>query len=149
MRREAHWFDDMDRAFDTLTHRGWLTPFNALWPEWSPRLREFDLHAPRVDLIERDAEIVVRAEMPGIDKKDLDVDLAGDILTLRGERQTEEKTETGNVYRAEIARGRFLRSLRLPAEVDADKIDAVFENGVLEIHLPKRESTPKQRIEVK
>jgi HSP20 family protein len=107
------------------------------------------MQLPRVDLIDREAEILVRAEVPGIDKEHLEVDLTGELLTIRGERRKEEKTEEGNVYRAEIARGTFVRTLRLPAEVDADKVEATFENGLLEIHLPKLATTKRQRIELK
>jgi HSP20 family protein len=148
-RPETGFFDEMDRAFDTLMHRGWLRPFRDLWPEWQAFETDVDVQVPRVDLIDREAEILVRAEVPGIDKEHLEVDLTGELLTIRGERRKEEKTEEGNVYRAEIARGTFVRTLRLPAEVDADKVEATFENGLLEIHLPKLATTKRQRIELK
>ena len=148
-RPETGFFDEMDRAFDTLMQRGWLRPFRDLWSERQPFTTDVGVQVPRVDLIDREAEILVRAEVPGIDKEHLDVDLTGELLTIRGEHREEEKTEEGNFYRAEIARGTFVRTLRLPAEVDAEKIDATFKDGVLEIHLPKLATTKRQRIEVK
>jgi HSP20 family protein len=148
-RPETGFFDEMDRAFDALMHRGWLRPFRDLWPEGQAFWNEAEMQLPRVDLIDREAEILVRAEVPGIDKDHLDVDLTGDLLTIRGEHRKEEKTEEGNVYRAEIARGTFVRTLRLPAEVDPEKVEATFRDGLLEIHLPKLATTKRQRIEVK
>jgi HSP20 family protein len=148
-RPETRFFDEMDRAFDALTHHGWLRPFRGLWPEWAPFAEDQDVQVPRIDLIDRESEVLVRAEVPGIGKDDLKVELTGELLTIAGERKHEEKTEEGNIYRAEIARGRFLRTIRLPCEVDAEKVDAVFDNGVLEVHLPKLEPAAKQRIEVK
>jgi len=148
-RPEPRFFDEMDRAFDAMTHQGWLRPLRDLWPAWTPMAEGLDLQMPRIDLVDRDGEVLIRAEVPGVEKKDLEVDLTGDVLTIRGERKQEDKTEEGNVYHAEIARGSFLRTVRLPADVDAEHIDAVFANGVLEIHLPKLEPASKQRIEVK
>ena len=148
-RPETGFFDEMDRAFDALMHRGWLHPFRELWPEWQPFTTDVEVQMPRVDLVDREAEILVRAEVPGIDKEHLDVDLSGELLTIRGERRKEERTEEGDVYRAEIARGTFVRTLRLPAEVDAEKVEATFKDGLLEIHLPKLATTKRQRIEVK
>jgi HSP20 family protein len=142
-------FDDMDRAFDAMMHRGWLRPFRELWPDWSALEGKPELTAPRVDVIDRDTEILVRAELPGIDKKDIHIDLTGSLLTLRGERHEEQKTEEGNYYRAEIVRGSFRRTLQLPTEVKADAADATFERGVLEIHLPKQEATKREKIAVK
>jgi HSP20 family protein len=148
-RHEAGLFEDMDRAFDALMTRGWLRPFRELWPDWAPFQTDPEMRVPRVDLIDRDTEILVRAEMPGIEKKDLQVDLNGDLLTIHGEREREEKTEEGEYYHTEIARGSFSRTLRLPTDVIAEKVEATFDKGVLEIHLPKQEATARQKIEVK
>jgi HSP20 family protein len=143
-------FDEMDRAFDTLLNRGWMRPFREIWPEWAtPMQTDLELRIPRVDLVERETEFLIRAELPGIEKKDLHLDLTGDVLTIRGERKHEEKLEEGNVYRAEILRGSFSRTIRLPTTVKADEVNAEFDNGMLEVHLPKVETTPRQKIEVK
>jgi HSP20 family protein len=139
----------MDRMFDTLLHRGLIRPFRDIWPEWTFLGERLDLTRPHVDLIERDEEFLVRAELPGVEKKDLTIDLSDDLLTIRGERRKEAKTEEGEVYRAEIARGTFSRSLRLPESVDFEKADAELKDGVLEVHLPKTHRTERRRIEVK
>jgi HSP20 family protein len=153
-RHEAGLFDDLDRAFDTLMNHGlmgpgWLRPFRDLWPEWTAAQPETEVRLPRVDLIDRDTELLVKVELPGIDKEDLKVELNGDLLTIHGERRHEEKTEKENFYRAEIARGSFSRTLRLPVDVIADQVQANFDKGLLEVHLPKKEATAAQKIDVK
>lgn len=147
-RRELHLFDEMDRLFDALFHRGWLRPFRESWPEWAGLGETFEMTAPRVDLIDREEEFLVRAEVPGVEKKDLEVDLSGQMLTIRGERRREEKKGEGEYFRSEIARGSFSRTLRLPEEVDFEKARAEFADGMLEIHLPKTHKTERRRITV-
>ena len=148
-RREVDLFDEMDRAFDTLLHRGWLRPFREMWPEWGRVSEGFEFVAPRVDVIDRDEEILVRAEVPGVEKKDLHVDLTGQVLTIRGERRREEKEEKGEFFRSEIATGGFSRAIRVPEDVDLEKAKAEFKDGMLEIHLPKTHRTERRHIEVK
>lgn len=147
-RRDIDVFDSMDRVFDTL-YRGWMRPFRDLLPEWTPLTGRMEFAMPHLDLIERDKEILVRVEIPGVDKKDLKLDLTGDLLTIAGERRLEEETEEGEVHRAEIARGSFTRSIRLPVPVDSERVDADFKDGLLEIHLPKAQVTERRRIEIK
>jgi HSP20 family protein len=148
-RRELDVFDEMDREFDTLFHRDWMHPFRELWPDWRRFEKRLDFIAPRVDVIDRDEEILVRAEVPGVEKKDLHVDLAGQLLTIRGERRREEKEEEkGKPFRTEIERGDFTRTFRLPEEVDGEKVTADFKDGMLEVHLPKTHKTENRRIEV-
>ena len=148
-RRELDVFDEMDRMFDTMLHRGWLRPFRDLWPEWGRFEERMELITPRVDVIDRDEEILVRAEVPGVEKKDLHVDLTGQLLTIRGERRHEEKEGEGELFRAEISRGSFSRTIRVPEDVDFEKAKAEFKDGMLEIHLPKTHRTERRHIEVK
>lgn len=148
-RRELDVFDDMDRMFDTLLHRGWLRPFRDMWPEWNFLGERLELTQPHVDLIDRDEEILVRAEVPGVEKKDLKLDLSEDLLTIQGERRHEEKVEEAEVYRAEIARGTFSRTIRLPHTVDFEKAVAEFKDGILEVRLPKTHKTERRRITIK
>ena len=83
-----------------------------------------------------------------MDKKDLKVDLTGGLLTIRGERRREAKTEEGEFYRAEISRGTFRRTMQLPEDVDIEKAKASFKDGILEIHLPKTRKTERRHIKV-
>ena len=142
-------WEEMDRMFDTFLHRGWLRPFHELFPEW-PGFgeRENELRMPRVDMVDEEAEVVVRAELPGVDKKHLDVNLSGQTLTIKGETKREEQETEGEYYRSEIVEGTFSRTLHLPEEVDAEKVKAVFKDGMLEVRLPKAHKAPRQRITV-
>jgi HSP20 family protein len=147
--REIDLFGEMDRAFDNLFHRGWLRPFRDMWPEWSQLEQRLDFVAPRVDVIDREQEILVRAEIPGVEKKDIQVDLSGQLLTIKGERRREEKKDEGEYFRSEIATGSFSRTIRMPEDVDLEKAKAEFKDGMLEVHLPKTHKTSRRQIEVK
>jgi HSP20 family protein len=149
-RREIDVFDEMDRMFDTLFHRGWLRPFRDVWPRWARFNETFDLGTPRLDVIDRDDEILVRAEVPGVDKKNLKIDLTGQHLRIQGERRREEKKEEeeGKLVRSEIARGSFSRTVRLSDDLDFDKAKADFKDGILEVHLPKTHKTERRQIAV-
>jgi len=146
--REFDVFEDMDRLFDTM-YRGWIRPFAGLLPEWMPLTGRMEMPMPHIDMIEHDKEFLIRVEVPGIDKKDLKLDLRGDVLTIAGEHRLEERKEEGRVHRAEIMHGAFTRTVRLPEPVEGDKVDAVFKDGLLEIHLPKIHETERRQIEVK
>ncbi len=147
-RRELGLFDEMDRMFDTLLHRGWLSPFHEVWPEWGRLQETMEFRTPLVDVVDREKEILVRAEVPGVEKKDLTVDLSGQLLTIRGERRREEKKEEGELFRAEIAHGAFSRTIRLPEDVELGTAKAEFKEGILEIHLPKTHKTERRQITV-
>jgi HSP20 family protein len=147
-RRELSLLDEMDRVFDTLFHRGWMRPFRDALPDLARFEETFGMGTPRVDVLDRDEEILVRAEVPGVEKKDLQVELSGQMLTIHGERRREEKEEKGEYFRSEIAHGMFSRTIRLPEAVALDKAAAEFKDGILEVHLPKTHKTERRHIEV-
>jgi len=100
---------------------------------------------PAVDLYEKDDHFVIKAELPGVDKKDIVVDLKDRVLTLSGERSYENEVKEENYYRRERSYGKFQRAFTLPADVDSDKIKAEFKDGLLQIEVPKpEEQKPKQ-----
>lgn len=133
-------FEEMDRMFDTLLPRGWVLPFRLERP--------LSAELPKVDVIDRDAELLVRAEVPGVKKDELEVSIAGDTVTIKGEHRHEEKEEKGKYYRCEISHKAFARTVVLPAEVDAEKAAAEFTDGVLEIRLPKLEHAKRRLLKV-
>ena len=101
--------------------------------------------APTVDIYETENELVLRADLPGIDEKDLDVRVENNMLTIRGERKFDEQVKEDNYLRIERTYGSFSRSFSLPNSVNTEAIKAEYKNGVLAIELPKRaESKPKQ-----
>jgi len=136
-------FGDIDRMFEDFFGRRWMRPFGRERP-----LAEFSALAPSVDVIDREDEVLVRAEVPGFKKEDIDVSVSGTMLTLKGDTKTEEKEEKGDYYRCEITRGAFSRTLALPAEVDESKARASMKDGVLELTLPKVEKSKRRRITI-
>ena len=104
--------------------------------------------APAMDLLATDEHLVLRADLPGLDREDVNVEIKDGVLTVSGERKAEREERGKDFYRAERAFGSFSRSLSLPENVDADKISAEFDKGVLEIRIPKPEERKPQRIQI-
>ena len=128
-------FDDFFRGFD-------LAPLGLGAAEGGVR--------PQIDLVETEDAFRVEAELPGVAKDDLELTLGEDGLVIRGEKRSERETDEGGWHRRERSYGSFHRVLPLPGEVEADRIEASFENGVLKVTLPKAPAAEKQRrIEVK
>ncbi len=105
--------------------------------------------APAVDIRETDDALLVQAELPGIDKKDVKLEVKDSVLTISGERNYEKDVKEENVHRIERSYGRFVRSFSLPSNVDTDRVNASMKNGILEIRLPKKESAKPKAITVK
>ena len=104
---------------------------------------------PAVDIFERDADLVIRAEVSGIDRDAIEVKVEENTLILSGERKRDDVSENGQAYRRERVFGRFERSFRLPKTVDPSAIAATYRNGVLEVLLPKAETAKPRTIEIK
>jgi len=104
--------------------------------------------APRVDIRETDDALLVQAELPGIEKKDIHLEVKDGVLTLSGERRYEKDVKEESVHRVERAYGSFTRSFSIPTNVDADKVDANMKNGVLEVRLLKRQSAKPKAITI-
>jgi HSP20 family protein len=139
-------FQDLERVFEDFLNRRWLRQGGIEWPRWSELSSLLERQAPSVDIIDADKEIVVRAQLPGVEKKDLDVSLVERTLTIKGSTRKEEKEENGNYFRREIRSGSFSRSVLLPADVNAAKAEATFKAGVLELHLPKVRAAKAQKV---
>jgi len=135
----------MEEMFDELFRR----PFGrTMWPTL-PKMMEEIGPTPNVDIYEAGENIVVKADLPGMTKDDIEVNLTDDTITLSGERKKEEKVEKKGFFRLERTYGSFSRSFALPTEVQADKVKAVFKNGVLEVTIPKTEAAKKKERKVK
>jgi len=104
--------------------------------------------SPAVDIAETQNEVVLRAELPGLKQDDIDIELTGDTLTLRGERKFENEERKDNFVRVERSYGRFQRSFTLGVPVQNDQVSATYRDGVLEIHLPKSEQTRPRKVQV-
>ena len=128
--------------------------FNSLWDQFfasgptSASRESLWNWNPAVDVYENDDAIVVKAELPGVDKDKIAVDIQGRTLTLKGERSSENEVKEENYYRKERVHGRFERSFALPADVDPDSVKAQFKDGVLTIEVPKPEDRKPKQITV-
>lgn len=105
--------------------------------------------APSVDVSETDTELQIKAELPGVDAKDVNVNISGNILTIKGEKKKEEEKEDEHFHSSERFYGSFQRSFRLPSNIQTDDVDATYEKGVLRLTLKKTEEAKKKEIEIK
>ena len=140
---------DVERMFENWFEDFWSRPFPRLWRPGFSRLRSIALEAPALDVYEQKDELIVKAEIPGLTKDEIDITLEGNTLTIKGEKKKEEEVKEEDYYRSERTYGAFARSIDLPAAVQTDKVNASFKNGVLEIRLPKTEEAKKNVVKVK
>ena len=129
--------DRMNRLFDDAG-RNWRADEPAATTTWSPS----------VDIFETEGEIIVKAELPGMDRNDITLHLENNVLTLRGERKFQKETKEENYHRIERSYGTFSRSFSIPATVDEEKIRADYKDGVLKIALPKKEQAKPKQIKI-
>ena len=127
-------WDDMDRLFETFFGKQMQT-MDEFW-------------RPAIDIEESNGNLMVRAEIPGMTKEDINVSVKEDMLKISGERKQQNETKEKTFHRIESSYGKFERIIRLPAEVDADKVKASYKDGVLNITLPKPESMKPKQIDV-
>jgi HSP20 family protein len=130
--------DEMNRMFNQFFRGG--TGEEAGWGvrTWTPP----------VDIYETDDALILKAELPGVSKDDVSVEVHQNTLTLRGQRKHEAEVKEENYHRVERAYGTFQRSFVLPTMVDQDKVQATFKDGVLELHLPKSEAAKPKRVAI-
>ncbi len=112
------------------------------------RLAEGEVWSPLVDIVDKKDNILVKAELPGIDKKDVKISIGENSLTIRGEKKEEKEVKKEDYYCCERAFGAYSRTIDLPVEVDKNKAKATFKNGILEITLPKKEEVKPKEIEI-
>ena len=127
--------DQINRVFNDVLARGGEDSNLTTW-------------APAVDIFETEHELVVKADLPDIDPKDLNIRVENNILTIRGERKFEKKVDQDNYLRVERAYGSFARSFSLASTVNTDAIKADYQNGVLTLSIPKREEAKPKQIKV-
>ena len=141
-------FKDFEHKIEGMFQQFWQGTFNH---DKTPDLfsnASFD-SMPSMDVIDRDKEILVKAELPGFDKKDLDISISDRQLVIKASTCKENKEEKGDYLRQEISRNEIYRSVLLPADVDDSKVKTSFKNGVLELNIPKQKNSHRKRIEVK
>jgi HSP20 family protein len=104
--------------------------------------------SPVIDVMEKDKEYIVKAELPGVKEEDVDVSISGNMLTISGEKKTESETKKKGYYYSESSYGNFSRSVTIPSNVNTDKIEACYDKGVLEITLPKTAEAKTKKVKV-
>jgi HSP20 family protein len=105
--------------------------------------------APRVDVEETDKEMTVKADLPGVDPKDVEISVSGDVLTVRGEKKEAKEEKKKNYHRIERFEGKFYRQITLPTEADADKVSATSSKGVITITIPKKPELQPKKVAIK
>lgn len=135
------------REVEDFVDRFFRAPFRAA--DLAPLARMAEGFSPPLDLVETEKEYVLRLEVPGIPRENLDVNLVGEILTVSGHREKMERKDHENMLWEEREEGRFVRSIKLPQAVDATKIDAACQDGVLTVKLPKSEPAVKSKIVIR
>jgi len=145
-------FQEMERRFQEMEKRfeDFFRRPSSLMPSWWPRLKmpEIEEVSPSMDIFTEGDDVVVKAELPGMKKENIDVSLTKDTITISGEKRKEEKVEKKDYYSLERSYGSFKRSFSLPAEVQTEKASAKFKDGVLEIRVPKTEEAKKKEKKV-
>lgn len=140
-------FNNLEHKVEDLFKTLWHNPFgHEEKSEFSFPVTLNDM--PKIDVIDRDKEMFVKAELPGIDKKDIEVSITNNRLVIKACSRHEEKEEKGDYLKQEIRSSEIFRSIQLPAEVDDSKIKTSFKNGLLEMTIPKHESSHRRRIEI-
>lgn len=133
---------------NNLVRSPWFDENFMGWPFWNRFEEDSTVWAPRVDVKETQNEIVVKADLPGVDKKDINIQVENNILTIRGERKSEVEEKDANVYRSERMYGTFQRTFTLSTRIKSDAIRADYKDGVLTISLPKVEEVKPRQIEI-
>ena len=140
--------EEMERMFAEYFPRSFLQPFGpplgwrgTLAAEWEPQV-------PRIDVLDKEDQVVIRAELPGVTKEGLDVAVRDNSVTIKASTQHEEEEEEGNYYRRELRRGSFSRTVALPVDVDGTNAKASFKDGILELSLPKAEHARAHHVPV-
>ena len=131
---------ELDRVFDRF-----FTPHRNDWSGISWPAGQW---APSIEIIDSDAEFVVRAEVPGLNAKDIEVSVSGDMLVLSGEKREEREQKGNSFVRSERRYGAFRRAISLPPDIDPERISARYDQGVLSVHVSKSESIKPRKIEV-
>ncbi|HTN42682.1 MAG TPA: Hsp20/alpha crystallin family protein [Nitrospiria bacterium] len=137
----------MEREAERMFGDFFRRPFWGL--NWPDRFREIGIREPAIEIYEEKDDVVVKAEIPGMKKEELDINISDTLLTIKGEKKQEEEVKKKGYYYSERSYGSFVRTIDLPKEVKADKAYANFKDGVLEVRLPKTEEAKRKEVKIK
>jgi HSP20 family protein len=137
---------DMERMFEDFWTRPW---FGLGWPRRFRALEEVAPRAPAIEIYEEKDDVVVKAELPGMKREDLELNISDNLLTIKGEKKKEEEVKEKGYYYSERSYGSFTRTVEIPKDVQTDKVRASFKDGVLEIRIPKTEEAKRKEVKIK
>jgi HSP20 family protein len=146
VKRTAPLTHSMEEFFEDFPPRRWMEtfePFGLKWPVGIDFERSF-----RVDIVDREKELIVRAELPGVEKDDVEVTISGDRLMIEAEREFEEEEKKESFYRHELGYGELMRTIPLPVDVDVEHITAELKDGILNVVLPKVQAAERHTVKV-
>ena len=140
-------FKKLENKVEHMFQNMWHNPFSR------EKLPDFTTYSPfgklpKIDVIDRDKEIFVKAELPGFDKEDLDISIANNQLVIKAKSCHEEKEEKGDYLKQEISKSEIYRSLLLPADVEEENVTTSFKNGVLKLTIPKQKKSQRNQIKL-
>ena len=138
---------DMESRFEDFFSTDWMHPSKWELPDWA-QMGQVELKVPKMDIVDRDDDVMVRADLPGVAKDDIDVSLTDNTVTVKGSTSKEKKEEDGDYYRCETMKGSFSRTMSLPSDVDGSKANSTFKDGVLEVVVPKLEKARRHSVEI-
>jgi HSP20 family protein len=140
-------FRELEKRLEDVFSDNWGFPSRWELSEWS-RLSKLKLTTPKVDIVDRDDDIMVRADVPGVKKENLDVSFTDNTVTIKGSTSEEKKEQKGDYFRNETMKGSFSRTVYLPSEVDGSRAESTFKDGVLEVIVPKLEKAKRIKVKV-
>ncbi len=144
--RPVSQFEEMESYFDRFLRHPFSMMTRPTWPAFEfPKMDDI---SPSVDIFEEKGNMVIKAEMPGMNKEDVNVSISENMVTISGEKKQEEKVEKKDYYRVERSYGSFCRSFRLPENVNGDKVKASFKKGVLEVRIPKTKEGKQKKVTI-
>jgi HSP20 family protein len=137
----------LPRTIEAFFQHGWLRPFNWDFPVLSTN-GNMGAFFPKVDVVDRDGDVLVRADIPGVAKEDIEVQVTESTLIIKGSSHKEKSMSKDDYYKNEIMQGRFSRSLTLPCSVISDSAKAQYKDGVLEISMPKQKAFARHTVPI-
>ena len=136
----------MEEFFENFSPRRWMETFEPFgWK--GPMSTDFE-RSFRVDILDREKELIVRAELPGVEKDDIEVTISGNRLMIEAEREFEEEERKETFYRHELGYGELMRTIVLPVEVDVEHVEAALKDGILNVTLPKIQAAERHTVKV-
>jgi len=140
---------NVERMFEDLWARPWRSLMDFGWPRHRHLWTDLEATSPAIEISEDKNDVLVKAELPGMKKEDLEINVEERLLTIRGEKKKEEERKGEGYFYSERSYGAFERCIEIPRDVQSDKAHATFKDGVLEVRLPKTEEAKRKEVKIK